>query len=358
MGLSGCTHRQAAVLSTSLALAAATAGCTGSHLDKAGGSRGVKPPLVLKLATHDDDYAYGSFAAAVAKLSGGSMRIKIATNWRATGDPTEIDYERGIVTDVRSGKVPLGIVGVRVWDTLGVPAFRALVAPFLIESLDLEARAIEGEHGRRALPSVSRRGVVGIALLPGLMRRPFGITRALVKPSDYDGAKIGIRPGRAAAATIAALGGVGRSFLAGDVSGLDGAELDLLVISTDVLDSPSRPLTGNVVLWPKAQTIVMNRAAFRRLTAEQRAILRRAGRAALEPELKRDARDERYLRSLLCNSETPVVMASAADRAALRRAVASVYRSLERDPDTKSWIAQIRRMRKTAATGTDVVRCQ
>src|SRR5262249_36469459 len=109
----GCASgaRIAAALFATVVLGVAAAGCRGSHVDKAGGSAPAKP-LVLTLATHDDDYAYGTFAAAVARLSGGSMRIRIAMGWRNTGDRAEIDYERGVVADVRSGKVPLGIVGV------------------------------------------------------------------------------------------------------------------------------------------------------------------------------------------------------------------------------------------------------
>jgi TRAP-type C4-dicarboxylate transport system substrate-binding protein len=161
-----------------------------------------------------------------------------------------------------------------------------------------------------------------------------------------------------AKATFAALGGSARGFLTNDVSGLDGAELDLLVISEDLLDRRSRPLTGNVVLWPKPQTIVMNREAFSRLTLEQRDVLRRAGHEALVSELERDARDNRQLGSLLCSEETlRVATATTADRAALRRAVEPVYRSLERDPSTRAWIAQITRMRRAASTGTDEVRC-
>ena len=309
---------------------------------------------MLALATHDDDYAYGTFAAAVGRLSGGSMRIRVANSWRET----DADYERGIVTDVRSGRVPLGIVGVRVWDTLGVPSFRALVAPFLIDNLDLEGRALEGEFAPRALATVSRQGVVGIALLPGLLRRPFGITRPLVQPLDYRGATIGIRPGGVARETIAALGGVARANAPGDLSGLDGMEVDLLVISQDVLDRRSRPLTGNVVLWPKAQTIVMNRAAFARLTSDQREILHRAARAALSAELERDSHDERYLGSVLCSAGTiRVATGTASDMAALRASVAPVYRALERDSFTKAWIRQITRMRANDATRPESVRC-
>jgi TRAP-type C4-dicarboxylate transport system substrate-binding protein len=343
--------RAAAAFCATLVFTGAALGCSHARVDKAGGTAPVKP-LVLTLATHDEDYAYGSFAAAVARLSGGSMRVKIATNWRGS----DIQYERGIVRDVRRGRVPLGIVGVRVWDTLGVPSFQALVAPFLIESVDIEGRALRSGLGRRALGAVSRRGVVGIALLPGLLRRPFGITRPLVRPRDYRSATIGIRPGGVAKATFAVLGGIARGNTPSDPSGLDGAELDLLTITSDVWDSRGRALTGNVVFWPKAQTIVMNRAAFDRLTSEQREILRRAGRDAFEPELRRDRRDERYEPSLLC-STVSVVTATPAERAALRRSVERVYRGLERDPFTKKWITQIEQMRAQASARVDSVRC-
>jgi TRAP-type C4-dicarboxylate transport system substrate-binding protein len=341
------------MLFVAIILAPSAAGCAGSHLDKAGGSAPTKP-VVLALATHDDDYAYGKFADAVARVSNGSMRIRVVNNWR----DSDADYERGIVSDVRSGKVPLGIVGVRVWDTLGVPSFQALVAPFLIDSLDLEGRALASRFAPRALEAVSRQGVVGVALLPGLLRRPFGITRALVQPRDYRGAIIGVRRSGVASETIAALGGVARNNPPSDLSMLDGMEVDLLVISTDTMDRRSRPLTGNVVFWPKAQTIVMNRAAFARLTPGQREILRRAARAARSAELKRDAHDERYLSSLLCSAGTlPVATATPTDLAALRATVAPVYRALERHLFTKAWMRQIRRMRATSTAHPQSVRC-
>src|SRR5262249_60913512 len=105
------------------------AGCGGSRIDKAGGS--ASQPHVLTLAAHsDDEEAYAPYVAAVKRLSGGTIRINVLQNWRATNDRREIDYERGIVADVRAGKADLGIVGSRVWDTLGVTSFQALVAPF------------------------------------------------------------------------------------------------------------------------------------------------------------------------------------------------------------------------------------
>jgi TRAP-type C4-dicarboxylate transport system substrate-binding protein len=332
-------------------LAFAAAGCGGS-VDKAG-SR-VAKPVVLTLAAHDDDEGYEAFAAAVKRLSGGAMRIRIAGNWRVTGDRRELDYERGMVNDVRSGKVAMGIFGVRVWDTLGVRSFQALLAPFLVDSLVLEGRALRSPLVPRALAAVRRDGVVGIALLPGRLRRPLGITRLLVAPNDYRGAKIAIRLGAVAAATFRALGSRPAPEVPVDFTGFDGAEIDPLTITENGWDQGVRGLTANVAFWPKPQTIVMNRQVFDALTPEQRRILAEAGREALAPELAQIAREQRLGISILCGDDGfRFVNATSAQVAALRKSVQPVYDRIERNPLTRRWIAQIVRER----TAPDVVDC-
>jgi TRAP-type C4-dicarboxylate transport system substrate-binding protein len=341
-------------LALALAVAVGAAGCGGGGTDKAGGSAPPKP-LVLTLATHDDDEASGTFAAAVARLSGGSLRIRIEGNWRASQDRREIDYERGIVEDVRAGKAQLGIFGVRVWDTLGVTSFQALLAPFLIDSLSLERAALQSPLAAKALARVGRQGVVGIALVPGRLRRPLGLTRSLLRPRDYRGAVMGFRIGAVAEATYRTLGARPQGYIPGYLSGFDGTDLDPLTITENNYDVGARGLTANVVFWPKPQTIVMNRAAFERLTPEQQGILIAAGRAALAPELKRIARDQQLGLSNLCAAGFQLATASPTDLVALRRAVRPVYDRIERNPFTKRWIAEIVRVRGSSAP--DVARC-
>jgi TRAP-type C4-dicarboxylate transport system substrate-binding protein len=350
----GRGRRAVAVLGAA-GLVLAVAGCGSEQVDKAGGSA----PRTLTLATHDDDYAYGTFAAAVERLSGGSMKIRVATNWRNGGGRREIDYERRIVADVRIGTVQLGIVGVRVWDTLGVDDFQALLAPFLVDSLWLERRALESSLAAHALESVADKGVVGIALLPGRLRRPLGITRMLLGPHDYRDAEIGIRLGGVAEATFRVLGAVGTGYVPGHLSGFDGTEVDALAITENDYDNGARALTGNVVFWPKPQTIVMNRKAFSGLTPQQQRILRDAGREALAPELARIAHDQRLGLSVLCSDgRLPIATATSADLAALRSAVQPVYDQIERDPFTKRWIAQIARMRATGPVVQQTLKCR
>jgi TRAP-type transport system periplasmic protein len=334
------------------ALVALATACGGSGGDKAGGAPGE--PIVLTLAAHDPLYAHGTFAATVERLSRGAIRIEFRNDWRNG----EADYERGTIGDVRKGRVQLAIVGVRVWDTIGVTGFRAFLAPLLVDSLALERLLLERDLGSRLLEEVGAAGVVGLAVLPGTLRRPLGFTRALLGPGDYRGARFGIRLGGVAESAIRALGGTADGYLPGSVSELDGAELDLTTIADNGYDEQARALTANVVLWPRIQTVVMNRTAFDALEPAQREILQQAGSEALGPELDRIERDEAQALELVCErGELALATASSSQLAALRAAVQPVYDELERDVQTRELIAEIRELRDEATTRNQALRC-
>jgi TRAP-type C4-dicarboxylate transport system substrate-binding protein len=336
-----------------LAAALLAAGCAGSAGNKAGGSEHEPAKrLTLTLLTGDSLFA-PEYAAAVDRLSGGRMRIAIEV---AGNQPA---YEAKTVEAVRAGKAELGAVGARVWDAFGVTSFRALVAPFLVHSLALEQRVLASPLAARMLAGLDRAGVVGLAVLPGPLRRPLGLARPLVEPSDYRGATIAIRYGGVARTTLQALGATGKGYTIGHLPAVDGAELDANTIAENGYDARARTLAANVVLWPRPQTIFANRAAFARLTRTQQDVLRRAGREAIAPELARVEKDEAAGLAGLCGrGRVALVTASAAQLAALRRGVQPVYRALERDPLTRSVIAQIKALRaETPLTTTDTARC-
>ena len=54
-----------------------------------------------------------------------------------------------------------------------------MLAPFLVDSLELERRVLESPLATRMLEGVEHAGLVGIALLPGPLRSPFGISHLL-----------------------------------------------------------------------------------------------------------------------------------------------------------------------------------
>ena len=339
--------RHPAALVAALVLVAA--GCGGSGGDKAGGreetlAKPVAPvgkPVTLTLVSYDDLWT-SEFAAAARRLSGGTIRIE-----RRLGGGALLDYERRHVERVRSGEADLVSVGARAWDRLGVTSFRALVAPLLVDSRELERRVLESPLVERMLEGVEPLGLVGLAVLPGPLRRPFGLSRSLVSLQNYAGAVFGIRYGGVARDSVVALGATAKAYPIGSLAGLDGAELDVWTIAKDGYDAPGATLTANVVLWARSETIVISRDAFDRLPPAQREILRRAGREALATVLARIEKEQTQALEVVCGrGNLKLATASTSELAALRAAVQPVYDELERDGQTREFIAEIRKLRR------------
>ena len=199
------------------------------------------------------------------------------------------------------------------------------------------------------LEGVEPLDLVGLAVLPGLLRSPFGLSRPLLGPGDYAGATFGIRYGGVARDTIEALGATAKGYRVGTLAGLDGAELDLWTIARNGYDARGAELTANVVLWARPETIVIGRKAFDRLPSAQQEILRRAGRETLAPMAARLEREQQSaLESVCARGKLALATASASQIAALRAAVQPVYDELERDASTRHFIAEIRKLRSGA----------
>jgi TRAP-type C4-dicarboxylate transport system substrate-binding protein len=342
--------RTLVVSAVAAALVVAATACGGAGADKSGG-RSDGRPVVLTLAEHDADYGGPEFASLVEARSHGQIRIRVRDWWRKD----RVDFEGRTVADVRDGTVQLGIVGARVWDTLGVRAFQALLAPFLVDSLDLEERVLEGPIGARMLSGVTSSGVVGIATLPGPLARPFGYARPLVGRADYVGARLGLRPGRVEEATFRSLGANTRTYLSLSRASREGAALNLWVIPPAYR---GKTLVSNLVFWPRPMTIVMNRRAFEALTPSQRQLLFDAGREAVERRPAEVDRREQDALAMICQDAfASLVRLPEEDVAALHAAVRPVYGELSRDPTTRKLIGEIRALRASGGTSVDSIAC-
>jgi TRAP-type C4-dicarboxylate transport system substrate-binding protein len=339
------------VLAAVLALGATA--CGAGNLDKAGGA--VIKPVVLTLADGNTGTSDARpFAAAVWKLSHGTLQMKIEGNWR----PDEAYSETGLINDVRAGKAQLGIAASRAFDTVGITSFQALQAPFLIDNIALERRVLNSAIPGKMLAGLRPHGLVGLALVPGPLRRPLGFTKPLLSVSDYKGARIGIRPSKVTADIFRALGAIPvaqkQSNAGQSTVGLTGIEAHASLIDSGFA-VPHAVLTGNVVFGPRPNLIFMNQHAYDTLTAGQRTVLYRAAAQARTAGIYQG--NDPAAVADLCRRGIKVVSASPADLAGLQAAVRPVYTMLEANPSTRAYIAQITAMRAAAGGAPGAVTC-
>jgi len=335
--------RMGAVLTAGL-VTVLLADCGVPGLDKAGG-QAARPPVVLTLANPlASSEEVNGFAGEVARLSGGTIRIDVRSRWRYG----QVAFESGLIGDVRAGKADLGIAGSRAWDSVGVTSLRALGAPMLIDSYALQERVVTSPLVAQMLQGLAPLGLVGLGVLPGPLRYPFGVARPLRGPSDYAGLKIGPQRSHVGSATVRAIGGTPVWLGSGaPIAGLDGIESEINTIQGSQFSRAGGYLTGNVVLWPRPLVVFASREALERLTPAQRRILARAVAADVIPETNVLRDDQRIAIANLCRSrQRRFVVASSAERVALRRAVRPVYAQLDRDPRTRRYIQQIEALRK------------
>jgi TRAP-type transport system periplasmic protein len=347
--------RAGALLALTLA-AVAAAGCSAAAGgDKAGGPAGG--PVVLRMASTPSGVSYAppvaDFVQRVGSLSGGSVQIKVISQW---GDYAP-DAEAQVVRAVAHGTVDLGWAGSRVFDTMGVPASGALSAPMLIDSYPLENAVIKSAVPARMLAGLSRLQVTGLAVLGDVLRHPYAVHRPLLAPADWRGLSIGgyrsaaqEQAVRALGATpVVALGPYRTHDLASGA--IQGFELDMRTYVHLGLVASARYVTANVVLWPQFDVLFANPARLASLTGQQRAWLQQAAADASRGSVMLAAGQNAPYIEQACALGARFVTATPADLAALRHAFTPVYRSLETDPQTSGLIAQIQHLKKATPPG-------
>ena len=123
----------------------------------------------------------------------GALRIRVVH-----GHDEGPDYEASTIREMRRGRADLAFAASRAWDEFGVDSLRALHAPLLIDSYELQERVLESELVDPMLEELQPLGLVGIGILPGPIRRPLGAAHRLAAPRDFRGLTIGTQQSRVA----------------------------------------------------------------------------------------------------------------------------------------------------------------
>jgi TRAP-type transport system periplasmic protein len=333
-------------------VASTAAGCGGGGVraDKAGGSG---EPVVLRLANTNGQIEFTPaveyFVKRVEGLSGGDLRIEVVDEW---GDFAP-DAEQQVLRDVSSGKVDLGWVGTRVFDTQGVKSFQALTAPMLVDSYALENALIESGITDQMMQGLDELGVVGLGVLPDGLRKPIGVTEPILGPADWRDITFATSRSNGQAEAIRALGATpaqvqktGRE--EGIASGtIQGFEMSIWAYQQNPTGKHLAPyVTANVNLWPQIDVLLANPARLEALTAKQRDWLEEAARDAGARSAALAHKDAQALRDS-CATGARIAEASETELAALEAAFAPVYASLQEHAETNTLIERIRALKES-----------
>ena len=341
-------------------VALAGAGAVAAGLAACGGNNSTSStePVKLRLGyattpQHPYGAAVDAFKKEVEAASGGKLTIDNLPNY--TGGDTQL------FDDVVGGAIEMGAVSTATWDTKGSNAFQALQAPFLITDYALAQTVEGGPIGNAMLTSPNgppKFKLVGLGLLEGGFRKPLGRTVALTNPAAFKGRKIRVAQSKVIAATITALGAkpvalpIGDVFTALENGSVNGMEADLDLIATNKYYEVADVVTQDVNLWPFPAAVVINKAAWDKLSSDQQAILTTAGKNLNKASIAAFTDPNSPLNSTaeLCKAGLTFASASDADQAALAKAAEPAMAELNADSEVASYIKQIQDAKTAAGT--------
>jgi TRAP-type C4-dicarboxylate transport system substrate-binding protein len=333
------------------AAAIVAAGCTANQAgdDKAGGAG---TPVVLRMANAyahlDYTPAIQYFVSRVEELSNNNISIEVAHEWGGTTP----DAEQRVVNAVSGGRLDLGWVGTRVFDTMGVNTFQALQAPMLIDSYALEDAVIRSGIPGEMLRGLDDMGVVGLAVLADGLRKPLAVHAPLLGPGDYRGIGFGSFLSEGQAQAIRALGatpavgwgeGLNKGFQNGEI---EGVEKNLLVYKINGMTDVTPYVTANVNLWPQMDVVFVNADRLATLTDQQQTWIRQVAQEAAARSAEFVDQDQEIVADM-CELGTRFANASNANIADLQDAFAPLYADLRQDPQTADFIEQIQELKLT-----------
>ena len=333
------------------ALALATAACTAGGPNKTG--VGGEPLELTIVKTQRSDFDIEAWAREVDRLSKGTIRLRITGEWHKGQN----DLDRQMLAEVGAGTFDLGVIRAAAFDRVGVPALRPLVAPLLIDSYPFERLVFADPAVASMLHKTRSTTWIGVGLVPGRLQRPVGLKRDFLDAKSFRRAAFGVREGGVATETLRALGATPTPFVTRDsgVSALDGVEATTSASTNVVVRSRARSVTTNVVLWPRVMTIVMNRAAYDRLSAAQRGILDSAWRTSSSGEIALfERKDPDELKALCAGNRVRLVRG---DAASVRHAVTAVLDRIARSGASRQAYARIVALKNATAVPVITPHC-
>lgn len=309
--------RHAAALAAALSVLAA---CT-----RAGSS---DAPIVVKFShvvavDTPKGRAAEFFARRAAELTGGRVRVEVHANSTLYKDREEIEA-------LQLGAVQMLAPSLSKFGPFGVREFEVFDLPFLFEDQDALRRVTEGEVGRALLRRLEPKGIMGLAYWDNGFKS-FSAGRPLRVPEDFRGLRMRIQSSAVIEAQMRALGALPQVLAFSDVypalraGVVDGAENPISNLYTQRMHEVQRHLTLTDHGY-LGYAVIVNKRFWEGLPGGVRAELRRAMEEATA-YANRIAREknEADLAQVRAAGTTEIHVPTAAERAALKRALVPVH---------------------------------
>ena len=297
------------------------------------------------------------FVRQVKRVSGdGSIRID--TQLRAAGDETEA-WNQAVLELVQAGDIDMALIPTRTWEGEGVTSLSALSAPFLVTNDEVLKQVVAPGFADPMLAGLTPLGLTGLALLPEGHRLLFSFGEPIETPGDLNGKVVRAPRSAATDEVLRSFGAVPKP-LPGSLFTQALAENAVGATETSFaraggLTKPTT-VTGNLVLYPKINTLVVNQDRWNGLTASERRVLEQAADAtrawATESMPATAAEAAAY-----CHAGGTIFTAPVEGIAAFKAAVAPMIARLETDPETKALIAKIRSLNASTPIPAPLTPC-
>ena len=275
--------------------------------------------------------------------------LKIDTQLQAAGDDTEA-WNQAVVQLVQAGDVDMALIPTRTWEGEGVTSFSALSAPFLVTNDDVLKKVVAPDFAEPMLAGLEPLGVTGLGLFPEGQRHLFSFGEPIDEPGDLVGKVVRAPKSETTDEVLESFGAVPKP-LPGSLFAQALAQNAVVATETSFaraggLTKPTT-VTGNLVLYSKINTLVINRDLWNGLPADERRTLEqaadgtRAWATAAMPATATEA-------AAYCQRGGTIFTAPAEGIAEFKAAAAPTIARLEKDPATKALMAKIRSL--TAST--------
>ncbi|MFV0386808.1 TRAP transporter substrate-binding protein [Paracoccus sp. (in: a-proteobacteria)] len=260
-------------------------------------SQAAAAETVLRLAENQPEsnpvtVAMFKFADLVKEYSGGDVTVQVFPGAQLGQEPETIEQtQAGIIDLTRVNSVGLANVS---------PSMGAFTLPYIFANWDHKYKVLDGDIGQEVLDDLNDVGLIGFGYMDAGSRSFYTVKgKPVTKLEDLKGLKIRVQPAPISIRMVELLGAVPTPMNYGEVYSslqtgvIDGAENDYVSYQTSAHFEVAPNYVEDAHLSPPA-LLLMNKAKFDSLPAEQQDAIRKAGTdaALYEREIMRKANED------------------------------------------------------------------